>query len=140
MEIEQSISAMVKRLTSIREIKAELSREETELSLPLLTDVCLVGNIYDLFVSIVGKRIKKRSMAMDRKMFIFVILYFYCPSSIAGFKIKRGLREKIAEVLDCTCSNISHDYKDVGFYYLTYRKFRTDVNTIISRIKEQMGV
>lgn len=140
MEIEQSISAMVKRLTFIREIKAELSREETELSLPLLTDVCLVGNIYDLFVSIVGKRIKKRSMAMDRKMFIFVILYFYCPSSIAGFKIKRGLREKIAEVLDCTCSNISHDYKDVGFYYQTYRKFRTDVNTIISRIKEQMGV
>lgn len=119
-------------------MKSELAKEEVELSKPYVTDVNSVGNIYDMFVAIKGKRIKKRSTTMDRKMFIFIILYFYSPSSLAGFKMRRGLREKIAEVLDCTCSNISHDYKDVGFYYMTYKKFRNDVNEIIAEIQSRI--
>lgn len=138
-ENEQTLRIM-SRLTAIREMKAELSREEAELSVPLMEDVCQVGNVYDLFTAIIGKRLRKRSAAMERKKFIFIILYLYCPSSLAGFKIRRGLREKIAEVLDCTCSNVSHDYKDIGFYYRTYRKFRTDVDTAITEIRSHLGV
>lgn len=128
------------RLATIRELKADLSREETELSVPLLHDLCMVGNVYDLFTAIIGKQIKRRDVSMERKMFIFVILYFFSPASLVGFRMRRGLRGQIADVLGCTCSNVSHDYKDVGFYYNTYKKFRSDCYNVISTLRERLGV
>lgn len=139
MENENTLR-MMSRLTAIREMKAELSREEVELSTPLLHDVCQVGNVYDLYTNIIGKRLKKRGTSSERKQFVFIILFLYSPSSLAGFKMRRGLREKIAEVLDCTCSNVSHDYKDIGFLYRTYKKFRNDVDNVLAEIRSHLGV
>lgn len=138
--MEGELTKTISRLSAIREMKAELSREEAELAAPLIADECKVGNVYDLFTAIVGQRLRKRSVSMYRKMFIFVVLFLFSPSSLAGFKIRRGLREKIAEVLDCTRSNVSHDYHDVGFYYHTYKKFRDEVDAVIAELRSRLGV
>ena len=48
--------------------------------------------------------------------------------------------EKIAKVLGCTCSNVSHDYKNISFYYVTYRSFRNDVNEILDKLLMDLGL
>lgn len=129
---------MMSRLTAIKSAKAELSREEAELSAPILTDTSLVKVIYDIFVQHTGRTVKRHSTSLDRKMFLFVVLYFFCPAALAGFKIRRGLRDSIAEVLGCTSSNVSHDYRDVGFYYVTYKGFRECVSNIITEASDKL--
>lgn len=133
-EIETNLRNIMERVRWIRETKAILSKEELVLSEPMITDLSMVGNIYDLFKNF---HLGKRSQ-MVRKQFIFVVLFLFSPSALGGSKMRRGLREKIAEVLNCTCSNISHDYKNVSFYYVTYKNFRKDVNDVISEIVEKI--
>lgn len=106
-DIEMNLKKIMERIKWIRETKAILSKEEISLSIPLMQDLSQVGNIYDKFMSYHAGR----NSTMVRKQFIFVILYLYSPSALGGSKMRRGLREKIAKVLGCTCSNVSHDYK-----------------------------
>lgn len=129
-EIESTLLETIGRLTKIKEERLNLVLEEKELSKPILHDINLVGNIYDLFMS----SFDGKSTMWRRKMFIFVVLYLYSPSALAGTKMRRGLRYKIASVLGCTCSNVSHDYKNVRFFYTTYKAFRMHVNNSLSLI------
>lgn len=134
--IEKNLRETMERIKYIREMKAMLSKEEVSLSLPLMDDLWMVGNIYDLFLSYH----KNRKSKMVQKQFIFIILYLYSPSTLGGSKMRRGLRERIAEVLGCTCSNVSHDYKNISFYYTTYRTFRDDVNEILHSMLKVLGL
>lgn len=135
-DIEMNLKKIMERIKWIRETKAILSKEEISLSIPLMQDLSQVGNIYDKFMSYHAGR----NSTMVRKQFIFVILYLYSPSALGGSKMRRGLREKIAKVLGCTCSNVSHDYKNISFYYVTYRSFRNDVNEILDKLLMDLGL
>lgn len=135
-ELETNLKTIMERIKWIRETKAILSKEEIALSVPIMQDLSLVGNIYDRFMSYyVG-----RKSIMVQKQFIFVILYLYSPSALGGSKMRRGLREKIARVLGCTCSNVSHDYKNISFYYVTYKSFRNDVNEVLGKLLVDLGL
>lgn len=135
-ELETNLKTIMERIKWIRETKAILSKEEIALSIPIMQDLSLVGNIYDRFMSYyVG-----RKSIMVQKQFIFVILYLYSPSALGGSKMRRGLREKIARVLGCTCSNVSHDYKNISFYYVTYKSFRNDVNEVLGKLLVDLGL
>lgn len=133
-ELETNLLKTMTRLSLIKEEKANLSREEQLLSRPIVDDLSSVGNIYDMFMDYFSEK----KPALIRKMFIFVILYFYSPSALAGSKMRRGLREKIAAVLGCTSSNISHDYKNVSFFYITYKHFRNNVNGVIAHLSDTL--
>nr|DAV15858.1 MAG TPA: chromosomal replication initiator protein [Caudoviricetes sp.] len=135
-DTEMNLKKIMERIKWIRETKAILSKEEISLSIPLMQDLSQVGNIYDKFMSYHAGR----NSTMVRKQFIFVILYLYSPSALGGSKMRRGLREKIAKVLGCTCSNVSHDYKNISFYYVTYRSFRNDVNEILDKLLIDLGL
>ena len=95
-DIEMNLKKIMERIKWIRETKAILSKEEISLSIPLMQDLSQVGNIYDKFMSYHAGR----NSTMVRKQFIFVILYLYSPSALGGSKMRRGLREKIAKVLE----------------------------------------
>ena len=136
LDIEKNLKKFMERIKWIRETKAILSKEEISLSVPLMQDLSQVGNIFDKFMSYHTGR----NSIMVRKQFIFVILYLYSPSALGDYKMRRGLREKIAEVLDCTCSNVSHDYKNIGFYYVQYQSFRNDVNEFLDKLLMDLGL
>lgn len=129
-KIEERFRYIMERTKWIKETKAIVSKEENAISVPLINDLNQVGNIHSLFTTYC----KGRKMMMKRKQLIFIMLYFFSPNTLGGCKMRRGLRKKIAKALNCTCSNISHDYKDISFYYLKYRSFRTSVNEIIKEI------
>lgn len=60
----------IARIKDIQERMSELSEEGKDLSSPLLTDIRLVGEIYDIFSGMV----ENPASAEQRKKFIFIIL------------------------------------------------------------------
>lgn len=130
---EDGLKHIINRLRAIRETKIMLSKEELDLSQPTFTDVGMIRNIRVLF----NEFHAHKKTPMKRKQFILIILFLYSPYALGGGKMRRGLRKELGEVLNCSCSNVSHDYKNVSFYYMTYKNFRTDVNEFLKYLLER---
>lgn len=133
---EATLRNLIERIQRIRNVKAILSKEEQELSTPLISDLSKVDEFYEFFVNYH----KGRKAFMARKQFIFITIYFFSPNALGGSKMRRGLREKLAKILNCTCSNISHEYKFISFYYNTYNRFRHEVNEAIDRLLVDLDI
>ncbi len=82
---------------------------------------------------------------IQRKKFIFIVLYLYSPSSLAGDKMAPGLRDELSNVLGVQAkSTISNNCANLVFLYQNYTSFRKDVeylcNKIISWLKSHESV
>ena len=88
------------RLKKIRIEKSELSEEENALTAPILKDKSLIHEIYKIFVELLNERGCPPNIdsVTQRKKFIFIILYLFSPSSLAGGKMTAGLREEMSRV------------------------------------------
>ena len=128
---ENEIRKLIQRLVCIKENQRALSKEEFALSRATYNDYSQIRTIYDTFPD--GQM---NSAFLKRKEFLFVILLLYSPSALAGGRMRRGLREVIAVTVGCSCSNVSHDYQNVWFYYVRYKKFREDVNNALELIEK----
>lgn len=132
----------VSELKSIREQKSRLSEREQELAKPLLYDYLLIGEIYGWFKELL--LVLALPPCVDsptqRKKFIFIILFLYSPSTLAGGKMKVGLRDKIAEVTGCTGSLISHNCEDVTFFYQQYKSHRQDIDYLYTEIINRLRI
>lgn len=135
--------AIISELKSVREERIRLSAKEQELSEPMLDDYSLVGEIYEWFQEILSERTlpPRADSPLQRKKFIFIILFLYSPKTLAGDKMRIGLRDKIAEVTGCTRTLISHNCEDVSFFYQQYKCHREDIDflyvEIMNRLKKR---
>ena len=115
------------RLKKIRIEKSELSEEENILTSPILKDKSLIHEIYKIFV------------VTQRKKFIFIILYLFSPSSLAGGKMTAGLREEMSRVLGVQSkSTISDNCTDVVFLYQNYGDFSGDIEYLYTEIVNRL--
>ena len=88
----------IAEIKSIREQKSKLSEREKELTEPILTDLDMIGTLYRWFQEIISQKETFRlGNVTQRKKFIFIILFLYSPSTLAGGKMMNGLRNKLAE-------------------------------------------
>ena len=129
------------RIKKIRVEKSGLSEEECTLSKPILTDKSLIKTIYDYFVEVLSERncSPQVESVIQRKKFIFIILYLYSPRTLAGGKMKSGLRDEISKVLGVqSMSTISNNCSDVVFLYQNYSDFSKDIIKIFSAVMERM--
>lgn len=126
----------ITELKAIREQKSILSERERELSEPLLTDYSLIEIIHDWFEDILQNMTfpPNPNSPIERKKFLFIILYLYSPSTLAGGKMKIGLRDELARVTNCTTTLISHNCEDVTFYYNQYKSYRANIDLIYTEI------
>lgn len=131
------------RLKKIRIEKSELSEEENSLATPFLTDQHLIRDVYDLFVEIMNERGCPPCIESvhQRKKFIFIILYLFSPSTLAGGKTVCGVRGEISRVLgiqsECTISN---NCEDVVFLYQNYSDFCEDIEYLYTEIVNRLKV
>ena len=131
----------VSELKSIREQKSRLSEREQELSVPLLTDLSTVVEIYDWFCEIQGNRDcpGRNESAHLRKKFIFIILFLYAPSVLAGGRMPIGLRDAIADAVKLSdITFISHNVETVFFMYQNYKEFRQDIEYLYTEIVNRL--
>lgn len=136
----------VAEIKNIREQKSRLSEREAELVKPRLTNLELIPTIYDMFkevLCVIG--LPSRGRIIQRKEFLFIVLFLFVPSVLAGGRIPNGVRKALENVFPkvrpCTISN---NIADVAFLYQQYKYFRSDVNIIyneiLNRLKEGDGL
>ena len=131
------------RLKKIRIEKSELSEEENTISTPILSDKSLIYEIYKIFVEILGERDCPPCIenVTQRKKFIFIILYLFSPSTLAGGKTVYGVREEISRVLGIRSkSTISDNCTDVVFLYQNYMDFSADIEYIYTEIINRLRI
>lgn len=134
----------IMELKAIREQKSRLSERERELSSPVLTDLSLIPEIYGWFKDILAGMScpPNPESVTQRKKFLFIVLFLFAPSVLAGGRLPNGIRAEIAGVFpDVSPCVISNNIADVSFIYQQYKDFRQDIeylyNQIIERLKNK---
>lgn len=131
----------ISELKNIREQKSRLSERESELASPQLSDLNLIPEIYKWFCEInnAGLFAKRNESSHQRKKFIFIILFLYAPSVLAGGRMPIGLRDIIAEACGVTdLSFISHNVDTVVFMFQNYKDFRKDIDYLYTEILKRL--
>lgn len=137
--------SMIRKIEEIQEIRvqrSELERKETSLSAPLLIDFKLIGQLYTWFKEGLAERNCPSSVdsVLQRKKFLFIILYFYSPGTLAGGKMMKGLRDKLADVLEIhSRTTISDNCADVVFLYNRYKYFNNEVNDLFYFLADKLA-
>lgn len=139
MYITKEFSSIAE-IKNIREQKSRLSEREAELVSPILTNLESIPYIYELFKNIVRTmNIPPREKIIQRKEFLFIILFLFVPSVLAGGRIPNGIRKSLEHVFPkvkpCTISN---NIADVFFLYQQYKYFRSDINIIYKEMLKRL--
>ena len=130
-------------LRSIREQKSRLSEREQELASPILTDLSLIPEIYDWFKELLAGMDcpPNPESVTQRKKFLFIVLFLFAPSVLAGGRLPNGIRAEISSVFpDVSPCVISNNLADVSFIYQQYKDFRQDIEYLYNQIVEILKV
>lgn len=130
-------------LKAIREQKSRLSEREQELSAPMLTDFALIPEIYSWFKEILSQSDCPPNFesVTQRKKFLFIVLFLFAPSVLAGGRLPNGIRAEIAGVFpDVSPCVISNNIADVSFIYQQYKDFRQDIEFIYNQLLERLKI
>ncbi len=131
----------IEEIKSVRLQKSEIVNKEAKLTTPLLSNLNLIDSLYRWFNEASAKRNcpARQGSVIQRKKFLFIILYLYSPATLAGGKMTIGLRDKLANVLDLhSRSAISDNCADIVFLYNRYKDFRDDVTIIYHLLIQQL--
>lgn len=130
-------------LKAIREQKSRLSEREQELSASMLTDFALISEIYSWFKEILSQSDCPPNFesVTQRKKFLFIVLFLFAPSVLAGGRLPNGIRAEIAGVFpDVSPCVISNNIADVSFIYQQYKDFRQDIEFIYNQVLERLKI
>lgn len=130
-------------LRSIREQKSRLSEREQELASPILTDLSLIPEIYDWFKELLAGMDCPPNLesVTQRKKFLFIVLFLFAPSVLAGGRLPNGIRAEISGVFpDVFPCVISNNIADVSFIYQQYKDFRQDIEFIYNQVLEKLKI
>ena len=131
----------IMELKSIREQKSRLSERENELTTPTLKDYSFIQVIYGWFKEIISERdcAPMVDSVIQRKKFLFIILFLFAPSVLAGGRLPNGVRAALSEVFnDLSPCVISNNLSDVVFIYQQYKDFRQDIEYLYNKILERL--
>lgn len=137
------VFSSIMELKAIREQKSRLSEREQELSLPILTDLSLIQELYQWFKEILSRMDcpPNPDSVTQRKKFLFIILFLFAPSVLAGGRLPNGIRAEIAHVFpDVSPCVISNNIADVSFIYQQYKDFRQDIEFIYNQVLERLKI
>lgn len=135
------VFSSIMELKAIREQKSRLSEREQELSSPILDDYSLIPEIYAWFKEILAERTcpSNPKSVTQRKKFLFIVLFLFAPSVLAGGRLPNGIRAEISHVFPgVSPCVISNNIADVSFIYQQYRNFRQDIEYLYSEILERL--
>ena len=133
--------SVVSELKAIREQKSRLSERENELSTPVLSDLELIPVIYEWFKEVLSEMAfpPQVECITQRKKFLFIVLFLFSPSVLAGGRMPNGVRKSLEEVFPnvkpCTISN---NLADVVFLYQQYKDFRQDIEYLYTEIVNRL--
>jgi hypothetical protein len=131
----------ISELKYIRDQKSRLSEREQELIKPILSDLDIIPMIFQWYCEIVGNcgLPERRAGTCFRQKFVFIILFLYSPSTLAGGKIAKGIRDILADILGFKSpTGISNLYVNVTFNYNNYKDYRADIDYLYTEIVNRL--
>lgn len=137
------VFSSIMELKAIREQKSRLSEREQELSLPILDDYSLIPEIYAWFKEILAERTcpSNPESVIQRKKFLFIVLFLFAPSVLAGGRLPNGIREEISHVFPgVSPCVISNNITDVPFIFHQYKDFRKEIEYLYTEIVKRLRV
>lgn len=135
-----SLIEYIIRVENTNRKKVELERELSDLTNPIIKDYNQISDVYGIFADELTRNTNIRLDSIEsRRIFILIIMRLFCPSVFVGRKLKHGIRDKMASILGCEASVISHDFKNLTFHYKKYRHFREKVDSIYESIMETLS-
>ena len=131
----------VEQLRAIHAEMEELKDRERRLSEPIVENMGMIRNLYDVFRLSLKRQDPKAEpdSTADRKKFLYAILYIFSPATLVGEVMRHRLRECVSAVIGCTPTGVSRDYKTGLFFYSTYTDFRESVNKVIRDMLEYLN-
>ena len=131
----------VERLKAIHEEMDKLREKEKKLSQPIVENMGIIRNLYDVFRLSLKRQDPKADpeSTSDRKKFLYAILYIFSPSTLVGEVMRHKLRESVSAVIGCTPTGVSRDYKTSIFFHATYQDFRDSVEQIIKDMLDYLN-
>ena len=135
---------VLENITEIKRIRTEIKKmieRKKALTAPVITDLSLMPLVYSLFRKMVDKShfTWKYKETDRRKIFVFIALCLYSPESLAGWKIRQGLRKEIAKVTGVrTLSAISNNRADAIGYYCQYANFEASMKILLREMVEEL--
>ena len=107
---------------------------------PMIKDVSLVEHVYDLFLSF----LQWSGKAMDvnnRKKFLFIAVYLFCPSVLIGHTMPRGFRDRVKDLINAkSATTVSNDVANLLFLYNHYKDFREDVDSAYAFVADGLNL
>lgn len=130
----------IERLERVRAEKSALSCEEAGLAKPILHDMELIPEIYGIFREILEESDFPPDIrsVTQRKKFVFIILYLYCPTALTGGRIRTGMGNALAEALGVSVYAVSKYYDDLVFLFRHYRDFSLSVSALYSELVSRL--
>lgn len=129
-------------LKVLRDKAIELQRALDELGKPALDDLSLLPAIYEAYLSVFRRKgcEQRATKAYHRKKFLLVALYLYSPKTLAGGKMRVGLRDRMADLFGLNGRTaISDNCSNLLLSYNHYADFRKDVEEIYSEVVKTIG-
>lgn len=128
-------------LKTLRDAFLQLSAEIRQVSTPIMTNIDDMALVFRKFTETCGISESNQLDSYQRKKFLMVALYLFSPRTLAGGKMKSGLRSALARTLNVrTQTSISENSANLMVLYRGYRDFRRDVNLTLASIYEELGI
>lgn len=132
------VFSVIYEIKSIQEDITRLSLRKSELTCPILSDLDLIPALYNWFME-AAKKLPKRNKSILNKEFIFIVIFLYSPGTLAGGKMKLGVRKRIADTLNINaCTAVSNKCTEIVFMYKIYKYFRDDLHILYSEIMSKI--
>ena len=137
---------VVQELIKLKAIKVELHKQEREitrqaeeLSKPILSDKKQIKVLYEWFENLREEEKLTGSRSVHNRQFLFVVILLFSPSTLAGEKLRPGIRNELAEVFKCKSpSSISNLCSDVLLWYQSYEGFRKSTDALYSKLIDKI--
>ena len=127
----------INEIKKVRVKKEALIDEERSLSRPMLENLEHIKHIYDLFRSFCLE-CNSTDQPENKRIFIFIIIYMYSPSTLAGEKLKNGIRDELTRCVGYNRGYISTVIIDLVFIYQKYKGFKGRCDMMFDKICEAL--
>lgn len=116
-----------------------LNRRIDELTRPVLKDMSKIPDIYrSLSDDMRNEDCKLR--VHYRKVFLMVVILLYSPTALIGRNMRSGLCSRIASVLRCGPTSVSHYAYSILFSYMKVKRFQRDVDHLYGKVISEMSL
>lgn len=127
----------INNITELSELKNRMKVLEDKILKPQLSDLNHIALLYEWYKNITSEieDFYKEGSTEYKQVLLFCILVLYCPRALSDDFLTRGLRQRLAIMLNISPSHTSNLIKNISFYYQKYTQFRNNCDIVLAEIQ-----